>query len=95
MQLPYTSSEYIMIPMTGPQDDLTLFSPYAALVPEDAGEPGDGDYKAAQWMNGEIALKVNSGDYAQGQYMVWGRVVTGTEDVRRPSGRIRIGDVRV
>ena len=94
MKLMETSTQYLMVPVSGPVDDLTTYAAYIAIVDEDAGEPADSDYRAATWINGEAALLVNAGDYPAGQYMVYVRVVAAPEDVRMASGRLRVGDAR-
>jgi len=91
-----SSTEYIMIPVTGPVDDLTLFPVSVALRLEATeGEPATGDYQSATWINGEAALLVTAGSFAPGQYLAFVRVQAAPEDVRLLSGRVRIGDARV
>jgi hypothetical protein len=83
------------MPVDGPADvDLSQFSVSVALVLEGGGEPVTGDYRAANWVNGEAALLVASGDFAPGEYMAYVRVVAPPEDVRLVSGRVRVGDDR-
>lgn len=93
-QIPVTSTEYLMVPVTGPFDDPTVYPVSIALVPESGGEPATADYKTAQWMNGQAALLITAGSYPEGVYMAWVRVQAGAEDVRREAGRVRIGDAR-
>lgn len=95
MYIPATSSTYLFIPVTGPADDLSGFAASIALVPEPAGaEPADGDYRTATWIDGQPALLLTAGLYPPGEYMAWVRVLASPEDVRLPSGRVRIGDTR-
>ena len=53
-----------------------------------------GAYSMGQWLDEDAALFIHAGDFPAGQYVAWVRVVTADEDVRRPSGRVRVGDVR-
>jgi hypothetical protein len=90
-----SSSEYVCVPMSGPYTDLTVFTPpYMAIVPDGSGEPTVGQYLTAAWLNGEVAYKPAANQFAPGEYMVYTRVVAGSEDVRVAAGRLRIGDVR-
>lgn len=94
-----TDSQYMSIPLPAcPVDDPTVYTVSVALLREPVtGEPADDDYKAAIWLNGEIARKPAGqwqDEYDPGEYMAYVRIVAGAEDVRLPSGRVRIGDVR-
>jgi hypothetical protein len=91
-----SSTQYVFIPVTGPAGlDLTTTAASIALLAEaTGGEPADGDYKTAIWSAGEAVLLISKGDYPDGQYLAFVRVVHAPEDVRLFSGRIRIGDVR-
>lgn len=94
-----SSRQYILIPLPScPVADPTVFQVAIALLPESAdGEPADGDYKTAEWVNGEIARKPATywqDEYAPGEYMAYVQITAGAEDIRLPAGRIRIGDSR-
>lgn len=92
-----SSTEYMYIPVTGPTGtDLTQFTVSAALIPESTGgEPADSDYKPATWVNGEVALLITKGEYPDGQYLSFVRVLVSPQDLRLLAGRYRIGDARV
>lgn len=91
-----TSTEYMYISVTGPAGvDLTTIPVSVALILESAGgEPGDGDYHPATWVNGQIAYLVTAGAYADGDYLAYVRLQSSPEDIRKFSGRVRIGDAR-
>jgi hypothetical protein len=88
-----TSTEYLLIPLTGPVSDLTAYPVKIALVPAGGGEPADGDYQAAQWIGGEAAILLSG--FAPGEYMAYTRIQASPEDVRLAAGRVRIGDARM
>lgn len=96
MYQPASGAEYMLIPVSGPQADLTAFTVSVALVADgpDTIEPATGDYKTGSWIGGEAALLLTTGLYPPGEYMAWVRVLAPPEDVRRPAGRVRIGDTR-
>lgn len=89
-----SSTEFLMIPVTGPQADLTGFAVSIALKLPPDGEPADTDYVSAQWLNGEAALLYHKGDYAAATYKAFVRVVAPPEDVRLYAGLVRVGDAR-
>jgi hypothetical protein len=101
-----TSSEFMCVPFTGPAGvDLTAYPVSLALVPDSsAAEPADADYKTASWLpcpvhGVDIARQPSGGqkwggEYPPGSYLAYARCVAGAEDVRKPAGRVRIGDVR-
>lgn len=92
-----TSTEYVYIPVTGPDGvNLPDLPVSVALILESAGgEPADTDYKSAIWnSSGEAVLLVSAGEYPDGQYLAFVRIVNAPEDVRLLSGRVRIGDAR-
>jgi hypothetical protein len=95
MYIPATSKEVISVPVTGPTGvDLTQFLVSLAVIPDTGAEPVNGDYAAGTWINGEATLLVDATTKPAGDYVVWVRVVAAPEDVRRFSGRLRIGDAR-
>jgi hypothetical protein len=91
-----TSTEYVYIPVTGPDDvDLsTTVMSIALRLEATGGEPADADYKPAIWNGTEAVMLISKGDYLDGQYLAFVRVVRAPEDVRMIGGRIRIGDAR-
>lgn len=93
-----SSRQYLLIPLPScPVADPTSYPVFIALVPEASGEPADGDYKVAEWLNGEIARNPAGkwqDEYPVGEYMAYVRITAGSEDVRLPSGRVRVGDAR-
>jgi len=93
-----TSRPYVFISVDGP-GDVTTTLPEIAIITDtsDGTEPGDSDWHAASWINGEAALLIGPGTpcvYAAGQYMAYVRITAGSERVVLPSGRIRVGDTR-
>jgi hypothetical protein len=91
-----TSKTYLYIPIDPPASagDLTQYMPEAALIADDGTEPGEGDWKPAEWIGGELALLVGPGGsvtYPVGEYFAFARVTAGTERPVMPSGRVRIG----
>lgn len=93
-----TSVEYLSFTWDGPttltQADLEALPVYVALLPDTAGrEPTDGEWVAAAWINHEVAFKHGQ---PEGIYVVYGRIVNAAtgEDVRKPCGRLRVGDPR-
>lgn len=92
MHINATSTEYLYIPVHGPDGvDLTVYAVEIALVAEDAGEPSAGDWKAATWENGDARLLVSAGDYADGLYMAWVKITAGVETPVLRSGRVQVG----
>jgi len=100
-----TSNQYMCVPLTGPPGvDLTGYPVWLALIPDSsAAEPADSDYKAANWLPCPVhgvdvarkpALANWGAEYPAGGYLAYARCQAGAEDVRLPSGRVRIGDVR-
>ncbi len=89
-----SSVEYILVPVSGPVTDLTVYAASMAIVGESSGEPADTDYQAAAWIGGEIAYKPAAGALATGVYDVYVRIIAGAEDVRLLAGRLRVGDPR-
>lgn len=94
MMIPASSSEYIFVPVRGPVTDLTIYTGSIAIMPEGSNEPVNGDYQAAAWIGGQLAYKPTANQYTAGNYMVWVRLIAGSEDVRMISGRLRVGDSR-
>lgn len=99
-----TSTEYLYVPVTAPAGvDITGLPVSVALRLESAGgEPALGDYLAGTVVNastdktqGEVKILLTAGQYAAGQYLVFARLQSTPEDVRKCVGRWRIGDVRV
>jgi hypothetical protein len=89
-----TSTEYVMVPVTGPPGvDLTQFPVSIAIIPEIRDEPSVGDpaWRTAQWMSGVAALLVTTGDYPAGDYTAFVKVVAGPETPVVRSGRVRVG----
>jgi hypothetical protein len=94
-----SSTEYILIPVTGPQDDLSIYGVEVALTAEGVSDqPVPGDWKTGTWLPvgsaKEAALLHRPGDYPAGQYMAWARVTASPEQVVLRAGRVRIGDTR-
>lgn len=96
-----SSTKYMYIPVTGPSGlDLTTLPVSVAMIPEAAGgEPGTNDYKSATWKTTpdgqtEAVVLISAGDYPDGEYLAFVRVVAAPEDIREYSGRVRIGDAR-
>jgi hypothetical protein len=101
VQIPVTSKQYMFIPVTGPAGvDLTTYTPQIALMPDNGGEPGVGDWKAAAWLApqagaaAEPALLITAGLYPAGIYMAFVTLAAGTETPVIRSGRVRVGDTR-
>lgn len=98
MLLPLTSREYVLIPVSAPASvpDITALDADIAIVPEGQGEPGEADWHAATWLNGEAALLVgpDAQVYAAGEYMAWVRITAAPEQPVMVAGRLRVGDVR-
>jgi hypothetical protein len=96
VQIPVTSREYMYIPVSPPPavPDVTVYPCEAALVADDGSEPADGDYHAASWIGGEVALLVGPGavTYLPGDYMAFARLTAGLEQPVMKSGRVRIGE---
>lgn len=92
-----TSTEYLYVPVTGPDGvNLTVLPVSIALRLEAlGGEPSVNDYAAATWVNGEAALLLTAAAVADGQYLVFVRLQASPEDIRMLAGRLRIGDTRV
>jgi hypothetical protein len=100
--IPVTSTEYLFVPVFGPQGtDPTQYTAQVALVAE-GREPGDGDWHAATWLapapaqDPQAALLVGPGTgavaYPQGEYVAWAKLAAGSEAPVMKSGRVRIGD---
>jgi hypothetical protein len=97
VQILDSSKEYILIPLPSMPAPTLADCDYLgiALIPAAAGgEPGDDAYQAATVIDGEVAYRRTPGDYPPGDYFAFVRVQYGLEDVRLPSGRVRIGDAR-
>jgi hypothetical protein len=92
----------MFIPVWGPLGaDLTSYACQVALIRDELGEePADTDYHPGEWVDGEATLKPPGGgswggDFPDGEYMAWVRVVAPPvdEDVRMKAGRVRIGEL--
>jgi hypothetical protein len=98
MELIKGTKEYVIFAMTGPAGvDLTQYTLEAALIPDSGGAPQPGDWQgspAAVWIGKQAALLVDTANYAEGEYMLYGRVTTPVERPFVRSGRLRIGDTR-
>jgi hypothetical protein len=100
MYVPATSKEVLYVPVTGPITDLggAGATCSVAVIPDTGAEPATGDYQAATWatVNGDVVAQylLDATLKVPGEYVVWLRVALGIEDVRRFSGRLRIGDAR-
>jgi len=86
-----TGTQYVLVPLTGPYTDLTVFPAGMAIVPAGAPEPDTPAYKTAAWLAGEIAYQPAAGELPAGDYDVYARIVAGSEDVRLLAGRLRVG----
>lgn len=97
MQKLSSSTEYVYVPVTAPDGvDLTTVTMSIALRAEAlGGEPSVNDYKNAIWSGSEAVMLISAGDYPDGQYLAFVRLLRSPEDVRLMAGRIRIGDNRV
>ncbi len=101
MHLITGTREYVLFAVTGPQADLTAFPVEAAIVPEGTGEPAPGSsaWKPGTWLGGEAALLVDlstgTPDYAQGDYVLFGRVTAGAERPVMQAGRVSVGPAEV
>jgi hypothetical protein len=96
VQMLATSKAYIYIGLDGPDaaGDLTQYPPKAALIDDDGTEPLPDDWKAAAWIDGEVALLVGPGSpnvYAVGEYMAFAMLTAGQEIPVMKSGRVTIG----
>jgi hypothetical protein len=99
MQLPASSREQVLIPVTGPPGtDLTTLTPQVAIIPDTGAEPLDSDYHGATWVNGQASLTIGPGStlaLAAGEYMAWVRLTGGSTQPVMQAGRIRVGDPRL
>jgi hypothetical protein len=94
-----SSTEYICIPMTGPQGDLSGYAGEVALIPPaqaENGGPVEADWKTASWIpvpggRKELALMYTPGSYPPGEYVAYGRLTADPEKPVRKSGRVQIG----
>jgi hypothetical protein len=96
-----SSTEPILVPLAGPAG-MSGYPVSVAVVPEGSGEPATGDYQAASWRNVTVsqdgqreygdAMIQPSAPFPAGLYMVYARVIAAPADVRKVSGRLRVGD---
>lgn len=89
--MPASSKEELRVPYIV---DATPFPVEIAIVPETAGEPADSDYRAATWDGQDATLIVGSGTSTAldpGEYVVWTRVTTPTQQPVRRSGALTVG----
>lgn len=87
-----TSKEYVLIPLTGPVADLTVYPVDIAVLAEAQDAPAAGDWQPGQWIAGDAALLLDASAYTSGDYMIWLRLTAGTERPVMKAGRLRIGD---
>lgn len=89
--MPVSSREEVRVPWVS---DAAEFPVEIAVVLAQLGEPEEGDYHAAVWDGGEAVLLVGAGtDLAlePGEYVVWTRITTGTQQPLRRSGILTVG----
>jgi hypothetical protein len=89
--MPVSSRETVRVPWGSAA---TAFPVEIAIVLATAGEPADADYHAAAWDGDEAVLLIGADtdvDLAAGEYVVWSRVTTGTQQPVRRSGILTVG----
>jgi hypothetical protein len=105
MQMSAGSREAVKVRVYGPAGvDLSVLTGVLAVMPDDGTEPGDADLIEASWLPDKTTLAAvvgfeSANPLEAGDYMVWGRITTGTglatdEQPLKPAGRLRVGDVR-
>lgn len=91
--LPATSREEIKVPYGV---DATAYPVEIAIVLKELGEPADSDYHAATWNAAtlEAVLLIGRGtpvELAAGEYVVWARITTATQQPVRRSIALTVG----
>lgn len=89
--MPASSREDLRVPWGA---EATAFPVEIAIVLEDAGEPLDADYHAATWDGVKAKLLIGKDSpfpLAPGEYVVWTRITTSTEQPVRRSGLLIVG----
>ncbi|MEU5772706.1 hypothetical protein ABZ819_05295 [Streptomyces venezuelae] len=94
MQIPASSTEYLHVPIDGPDGvDLTAFPVKVAVVAH-RDNPSGGEWKDADWAGGEARLLIGPGTevaLARGDYRVWVSVdPPGAEAITRIAGHLGV-----
>ncbi|GAA1888215.1 hypothetical protein GCM10009837_07570 [Streptomyces durmitorensis] len=94
MQIPASSTEYLHIPVTGPDGvDLTGAQVRIAAVMH-RDNPSGSEWKTADWIGGEARLLIGPGSelaLARGDYRVWVSVdPPGAENITRIAGHLGV-----
>ena len=89
--MPATSREELRVPHS---TDATSWPAEIAVVLETAGEPENADYRAAAWDGNDAVLLIGAGSTFEldpGEYVVWSRITTTTQQPVRRSGTLTVG----
>lgn len=90
LRIPSTSKEYVHVPVTGAEDDMTVD---IAIVASTLEEPASGDWKPAVWDGTDAKVLIGPGTslaLANGTYRVWVRIAAAPELPVVRGGLLRI-----
>lgn len=95
MLIPASSTEYLHIPVAAPAGTDLTGSPVKIAVVAHADNPGDTEWKTAEWVDGEARLLIGPDGGAlaltRGDYRVWIAVdPPGAENITRQSGVLSV-----
>lgn len=91
--MPASSREELRVPW-GSGIGASGFPVDIAIVLETAGEPADDDYHPASWDGDDAVLLIGASSTVPldaGDYVVWTRITTATEQPVRRSGVLTVG----
>jgi hypothetical protein len=89
--MPATSKEPISVPHSA---DAVVWPVEIAIVLEELGEPADDDWTPADWDGNDAVLLIGAGtsmELEPGEYVVWSRITTATQQPVRRSGTLTVG----
>ncbi|MEU9310878.1 hypothetical protein [Streptomyces sp. NPDC048256] len=95
MLIPASSTEYLHIPVTAPAGVDLSGVPVKIAVVAHADNPAEGEWKTAEWAEGQARILVGPDggtlELTRGNYRVWIAVdPPGAENITRPSGALNI-----
>ena len=94
MLIPASSTEYLHIPVTAPAGVDLTGAPVNIAVVAHADNPGDTEWKPAEWADGEARLLIGPDGvlaFTRGTYRVWIAIdPPGAENITRQAGDLLV-----
>jgi hypothetical protein len=93
--IPASSTEYLHVPVTAPAGTDLTGAPVKIAVVAHADNPGETEWKTAEWVDGVARLLIGPDggalELAAGSYRVWIAVdPPGVENITRQAGQLSI-----